>query len=483
MLLRTVFFIAVVCQALLASADDPINVSDRKQLFIDNRFIAASENVELRLNQAQKLGLLLDEQGNRVHGHTSRVIEDQGKIRLYVGADRVAIYESDDGLHFTNTGKTISGGGFTTVFLDEHDPDPARRYKAFWLNFDHPFDRAVHGVYGGYSADGLNFTPVGQLLPYFADNPLVVLWDDRISKYVIYTRALEPKSENQRRIARIETDDPLKPWPYTPAETDGIFLEPCNAPVVLMADEEDDPWSDIYYNAASIYPWAQDVYLMFTAQFRHFGPNRQPFIRPRVPGQWEDFGLLEVQMAVSRDGIAWQRPSREPYFPTGLADEWDRWYAVMAPGIARRGNYLYQYYNSSGRTHDSVVLRPEYDNAPAELGGIGIVRQRLDGFVSADTDHHGGWLDTPPLTFTGNRLRLNIDTGSMGTAFVELRDADNKPFPGYTLEDCEEVGGNFIDQAVHWKGNTDLTALCGQVVRLHFKLTRAKLYAFQFTQE
>ena len=48
MLLRTVFFIAVVCQALLASADDPINVSDRKQLFIDNRFIAASENVELR---------------------------------------------------------------------------------------------------------------------------------------------------------------------------------------------------------------------------------------------------------------------------------------------------------------------------------------------------------------------------------------------------------------------------------------------------
>ncbi|MBA3314611.1 MAG: hypothetical protein H0T47_15155 [Planctomycetaceae bacterium] len=62
---------------------------------------------------------------------------------------------------------------------------------------------------------------------------------------------------------------------------------------------------------------------------------------------------------MSRDGIDWQRPSREPYFPTGLAGEWDRWYAVMGPGIVRRGNYLYQYYYSSGRLHDSVILRAE----------------------------------------------------------------------------------------------------------------------------
>jgi hypothetical protein len=188
-------------------------------------------------------------------------------------------------------------------------------------------------------------------------------------------------------------------------------------------------------------------------------------------------------MAVSRDGIAWNRPSREPYFPTGLADEWDRWYAVMGPGIVKRGNYLYQYYVSTGRTHDSVVVRPEYDNVSAELGGVGVVKQRLDGYVSADVDHRGGWLETPAVSFKGKQLRLNIDTGAMGTAFVELRDAADTPIPGFTVGECEEIAGNYIDQTVYWKGNKDVSPLAGAPVKLYFKLSRAKLFAFQFTDE
>lgn len=474
--------IALMLSPAAANESAPINIAGKKQLFIDHRFIAASEGIELRANPAQKLGLLLDEQGHRVDGHVSRVIDEGGKARLYVGADKVEALESEDGLHFRRTGQVISGGIFTTLFLDPHDPDPARRSKAFWIEYSPPFDPAVHGVYAGYSADGLSFTPVGRVLPFYTDNPCIVNWDASIGKYVIFTRALAYDSENQRRIARIEVDDPLKPWPYREAAEHKMFFSTENAEVVLQADEQDDPHSDIYYNAASIYPYAQDSYLMFTAQFRHFSPDRHPFIRAPRPGQWEDFGLLEIQLATSRDGIAWNRPSREPYFPTGLADEWDRWYAVMAPGIVRRGNYLYQYYNSSGRTHDSAILRAEYEGVE-NLGGIGIVRQRLDGFVSADADHQGGWLESPALIFSGKRLRLNIDTGAMGTAYVELRDADGTPIEGYTLADCEEIGGNFIDQSVYWKGNPDVSALAGKPVKVFLKLTRAKLYAFQFTGE
>ena len=477
--LATATFVFVVA----ASADPAFDVGDRKQLFIDNRFIASSDNVELHMNQAQKLGLIQDQDGKRIFGHPSRVFEDNGKIRLYIGADRVAIYESDDGQRFVNTGKTVGGGIFTTVFLDPHESDPARRYKVFWIEFSGTFDPEIHGVYAGYSADGTNVTKVGRVLPFYADNPAIVNWDERIGKYVIYLRALSYDSENQRRIARIEVDDPLQPWPYKRTDNDRMFFSTENAEVVLAADAEDDPHSDIYYNAATLYPWAQDVYLMFTAQFRHFSPERNPYIRPRVAGQWEDYGFLEVQLAVSRDGIAWQRPSREPYFPTGLADEWDRWLAVMAPGVVRRGNYLYQYYGSSGRTHDSVVIRPEYDNAPTELGGIGVVKQRLDGFISADADHHGGWLETPVITFAGKRLRLNIDTGAMGTAFVELRTAEGNAIPGYELSACEEIGGNFIDQAVYWKGNSDVSALAGTPIKIYINLIRAKLFAFQFTAE
>jgi len=416
-------------------------------------------------------------------GHVSRVIEDQGKIRLYIGHDGVEIFESDDCLHFKTTGRSIGGGSFSTIFLDPHDSNPARRYKLFLLKSQPTFDRATDGVYAFTSADGLNFTEVGRVLPCFTDNPTIVLWDQRISKYVIYLRALAYDSPNQRRIARIEVDDPLKPWPFRESKDPRAFLSTENVPVVLAADDQDDPESDIYYNAATIYDGAQDTYLMFTTQFRHFSPKRHPFVIPPRPGQWEDFGPLEVQLAVSRDGVHWQRPSREPYFPMGLADEWDRWYAVMGPGLARRGNYLYQYYNSSGRLHDGAILRAEYEKSAPQLGGIGIVRQRLDGFVSADADYQGGWLQTPLLTFRGNRMRLNIDTGAMGTAFAELRDADDRPIPGFTLADSEEIGGNFIDQRVCWKGSFDVGSLAGRPIRIYLKLKRAKVYAFQFVTE
>ena len=476
-------FLLAFTQILGSAHGAPFEIAGSKQLFIDKRFIAASDNVLLHMNQGQKLGPILDEQGHRIQGHVSGVYEDQGKIRLYIGADDLAVYESDDGQRFTRTNINIPNGIFPTLFIDTHDPDPTRKYKLFWIQNGEHFDPTKDGVFAGYSADGVKFTEVGRVLPFYVDNPTLVYWDNRIKKYVIYTRALALDSENQRRIARIETDDVLKPWPYTATPKDAMFMTPDNARVVLLADKDDNPHSDIYYNAAIIYPWAEDVYFMFTSQFRHFSPDRNPYIRPKAPGQWEDFGLLEVQMAVSRDGIAWDRPSREAYFPTGLGDEWDRWYAVMGPGIVKRGNYLYQYYSATGRTHDSVVVRPEYDNVSTELGGIGAVKQRLDGYISADVDNRGGWLETPAITFKGKRLRLNIDTGAMGTALVELRDADSKPIPGFTLGECEEIAGNYIDQTVYWKGNTDVSSLAGKPIMIYFKMDRTKLFAFQFTDE
>lgn len=467
--------------ALIAAGE--VEVGNQKQLFLDDRFIAEQSGIELKMNPAQKVGMVLDENGDPLSGHISRVFESDGKIRMHLGADSVEVLESDDGMRFRRTGVKLGGGIFTTMFIDPHDPDPAKKFKLFHLELSAKWDPSRDGVYASYSADGVQFTKVGRVLPFYTDNPTLVYWDPRLEKYVIFTRALCYDSENQRRIGRIETEDLLKPWPVKTTDRDRMFLSIDNVEVIHAADGEDNPHSDIYYNSAILYPWAQDAYLMFPTHFRHFSPNRNPYIRPRVAGQWEDFGMLEVQVATSRDGIHWRRPNREAYFPTGLVDEWDRWYAVMGPGIVKRGNSLYQYYNSSGRLHDSVSLRPEYEESAKQVGGIGAVRQRLDGFVSTDADHRGGWLLTPPLNFSGKALQLNIDLGAMGTAFVELQDESGNPYPGFSLADCEEIGGNFLGHVVHWKGNTDVSSLAEKPVRMKIEMKRGKLYAFQFTEE
>src|SRR6185312_15654265 len=95
--------------ALEVRAQAPLEVGNRKQLFIDKRFIAAGQGVELHMNPAQKLGLILDEKGqpSSESGHTSRVIEDQGKIHLYVGAGDLFVLESEDGLKFKRVGISI----------------------------------------------------------------------------------------------------------------------------------------------------------------------------------------------------------------------------------------------------------------------------------------------------------------------------------------------------------------------------------------
>ena len=131
--------------------------------------------------------------------------------------------------------------------------------------------------------------------------------------------------------------------------------------------------------------------------------------------------------------------------------------------------------------HSAFIWRPEYDVDVNQRATIRIARQRLDGFISADSDYEGGWLTTPIMVFSGNELRLNLDAGAMGSLFVEIRNANNEPIPGYTLDACEEVGGNFVGMRVRWSGSTDVSALAGQPIRLHFQMRATKLYGFQFT--
>lgn len=479
--------------------NEPLNVSDQKQLFIDKLFIASSENVTLTMNPAQKLGIVVDSTDSPWElgtGGFFRVIEDQGKYKMYYGAftevgKALCYAESTDGLKWTkpalgvvtvrdnkNNNLIYADNAIDATIMVDPVDTPERRYKVFRSNLSD--DPKTCGIYASYSADGIHFIEAGRVFPMWPETSIIADWDPQLKKYVVFTRVFVANSENQRRIARIETDNLLKPWPYNPQSTPRNPPSPENIQQVLSVDGLDDPYCDFYTNAAHRYAGAQNVYLMFPTPFRHFAPSpgRQPWFRFEPGG---DHGLIEVQMAVSRDGIHWSRPDRRPYFPMGLPNEWDRWLVMMGSGMVRHGNYLYQYYWSPGRGHDGGILRKEYDKSIPSKSAYGALRQRVDGFLSADFAYTGGTLTTPLLTFTGTHLQLNIDSGGMGTAFVEIRDAQDKPIPGFTLADCEEVGGNFLDATVRWKGKADLSALHGKPVRLYIKARGAKLYAFQFS--
>ena len=478
----------------------PLAVAAEKQLFIDGRFIASSRNVELRMNPPTKLSAVLRPERpweDKSIGFCASVLEHDGVFKLFYRADSradgasVCLATSGDGLHWerpriglydvggsrdnnivfrdTDNNEAYRGVGETIVFLDPHG-SPAQRFKMI-ASKGWP-DPATAGLYCHTSPDGVHWTPGPRVLDLCPDTANQAAWDRQRGKYVAYIRIWNPL----RQVGRVEVDDILQPWPYAPLGDKAYFIwgrdrvavTSTEFPVAFGYDAEDPVPSDHYHLAAVEYPYAQDAYFAFPSPYMHF---------PDPPvGKYGNDGLLDIQMAVSRDGVEFRRTERAPYIPLGLDGEPDALSNYMAVGMLRVGDYLYQYYGAHAVSHG---LPEAQQKLP--IGGLCAVRQRLDGFVSADAAWAGGELVTPPLVFTGKRLVLNLNASAMGACQVGLQDPAGKDLAGFATADCDVLRGNAVAKTVTWKGSSDVSTLAGMPVRLRFVMRATKLFAFQFT--
>ena len=150
----------------------------------------------------------------------------------------------------------------------------------------------------------------------------------------------------------------------------------------------------------------------------------------------------------------------------------------MAQGMVRRGSEIWQYHQTEPNYHS------DWRNKKRK-GKNGLFRliQRLDGFVAAEFPYTGAEMVTLPFTFEGNRLELNIDTEATGYGQVGFLDVKGNPIPGFSVDDCIYINGDFIGTELEWldKGE-DVSELAGKPVRLHFRMRGCRLYAMQFVR-
>jgi hypothetical protein len=277
-------------------------------------------------------------------------------------------------------------------------------------------------------------------------------------------------------VGRIEIDDLKSPWPYDKSVVPHYIWGKQHPPVprhdiptVFATDHLDPPDSDVYTPVVVEYPWADGVYLMFPSLYQHFP-------EPSQGGRYANDGLLDIHLAVSRDGIRWQRPSRRPYLALGSKNEPDSKRLYMFAGMVRTGDTIHHYYGGSQLTHGHYA-------AVRSLHGTGSVchaTQRLDGFVSISAGARPGELMTKPLTFAGSRLVLNLATAATGLCRVEIQDRHGTTISGFRLDDCDPIRTNDVRHVVTWRGNADVSELAGQPIRLRVCLVNADLFAFQF---
>jgi hypothetical protein len=480
-------WIAVALLWMTVGQASPIDVGSGKQLFFDDTFIAASEGVRIVMNPAIKKGPVLEPdrpwEDFRLTSYFT-VLQDGALCRMYYSCfskDQwhtpdswekhayLCYAESRDGVHWTkpdlgivefegSTANNILMRSVVdgTVFIDPTAPT-ARRYKLL-----HTVGPHKGGLRVSYSGDGIHFTtPDAPVSPWTPDSQQNAFWDARLQQHVAYLRGRPDMGLDvpNRLVVRVAMDDIEQPWEVTPK-------------IVFRSDEQDPPEVDYYTNACVKYPWADDAYFMFPAAYHHYPP------------EMGNDGLLDTSIAASRDGVTWVRPDRRPYVSMGEANEWDASFVMMGVGLARFGSHLYQYYNGVDLSHGGTRGMADAEREKwRRWSKMGLVVQRLDGYFSADAAYTGGWLETPPLVFDGDRLELNINTTAAGSAYVALLEEDGGPIPGYTLDEADKIMMNDVDHVVTWRCSDDVAALAGRPIRIRLRMRSAKLYAFQFVRK
>jgi hypothetical protein len=193
-----------------------------------------------------------------------------------------------------------------------------------------------------------------------------------------------------------------------------------------------------------------------------------------------DEGPSEIQLGVSRDLRHWERPFRTPVIPRGKPGDWDSGFFFTQSRALRVEDEVWLYYSAGNFTHGAPCLyRAEGTGRGTKYtSSIGLVRWKLDRFVSADGPDEGATLLTVPIVFSGDRIEINARTGPSGSITVEVLDAARRPIESYGMS--RPVRGDSVRHRVEWSEDRSIGQLRGRSVCLRFHLRRAQLFSFAF---
>jgi hypothetical protein len=458
-----------------------------RHLFLDPALLARSQNVALRVNPPERREAVIqrDRPWEAVISLYLTVLEDEGRLRMwYILRDesnelRVAYAESHDGVNWSkpDLGITEYRGskannlvdlpdGHGCVFRDPRAATAAERYVFV------TYLRET-GIFRFASPDGLRWRRDPQaLLPFRADTQNVTFWDQQRQAYVLYLRSWDISpgfALRLRTVSWLELPTLAAPAPVTPGGRGNDPARPSSLPrivdelpVVMAADAQDPPESDIYTSSVQPYPLDSRWYVGFPSLFC------------RWPGSLDE-GALHALAVGSRDGIRWHRYDRAPYMARGEPGTESAGMVFMGTGMVIRGDEIWQYGASFRTTHGTKQMKVRLADGD---GTIFRYVQRVDGFVAADFCADGE-LWTEPVEVDGSRLLLNVNAPGR-PLLVAVCEPGGAAIPGFGYDECAGEAANSTAAAVKWQGREDVRALEGRTVQLRFKGSHARLYSFRF---
>ncbi|MBL8814950.1 MAG: hypothetical protein JNL58_02885 [Planctomyces sp.] len=505
LLFLTVFRGACVSD-IFAQDPAPIELNNRRELFIDDYLISEMKHTQLLVHQPVREEIVAEcdapWEGNGC-GYYSVLFDARDSIyHMYYHAWQIptgvkgeepdfpltiAYRQSRDGIVWERPNLGICdfrGSMDNNIILDRmadgsqcHDfspfidenpnATPEARFKATGASM-----QTDKGVWAYQSADGIHWTPMATS-PVFTkgafDSQNVSFWSAQEQQYVLYYRIFsEPGFKGTRLVNRAVSKDFIH-W-----TDEGSISFPEGEGPQFMAQ--------FYVNQIKPYDRAPHLYIGFPARYVDHGLTQSTRQLP----EWE---LREKRMTVTpRYGTAFT----DSVFITSRDGRNFRQSndVFLSPGLRTRHNWSY---GDNYIARHVVETRSTKDDSPSELslyatesyftGRNSRLRRysmRIDGFSSMHAKLQPGEFTTKPITFTGQELSLNVATSAAGKVQIALLNPDGTLIPGFTRDDCDLIFGDSLNYRVSWKGNTSVAALIGKSVVLKIWMQEADLYSMVF---
>jgi hypothetical protein len=358
----------------------------------------------------------------------------------------------------------IGNGGHSTnygasVIVTPEDPDKARLYKMAYCDWSVSNGQEYPGLSVAFSADGIHWrkypkAPLlrasygspGEPLPYEneSDRPwsvplaisdaLFALYDPNQKMYEIYSKMW------------IDGPDGGMYWKHVMGRTQSEdFIHWSKPEIVLAPDDCDPPWLE--FHASPVFYYNGCYFALLQRLHRDIGG-----------------GVIDIELATSRDGIHWERPFRHDLFlKRSQGDHFDSGSVFLDPTpiyLEKEFRFHYAGYSGGATGGDDSKI----------VSGIGLATMERDRFAGIEPLDHIGQITLKPLDLRGiANCSVNADA-SRGAVRVEVLGEDERRIRGFTRDDATPLQGDQLELSPRWNGRTLADLQPGQYsLRLHLE--------------
>ncbi|MFZ1756985.1 MAG: hypothetical protein WAU10_24760 [Caldilineaceae bacterium] len=367
----------------------------------------------------------------------------------------------------------LGNGGYSdrygcAVMVDPAAENPAQRYKMAYFDFSLDQGQEYPGLSVAFSPDGIRWTKyphepllrgangrrgsgvpfVGDdtqpwLLPLSISDAADVFYDAPHQRFALYHKMW------------IDGPEGAMFWKHGMGYTHSQnFVDWARPQLVLTPDEFDPPWVEFHHSPV----------------FYH---NDCYFALLQILNRGVQGGIMDCELALSRDGLHWQRPFRQPFFlPRSSGNQFDSG-SILTNGtpvvLADELRFYYGGYSAGATGGDHFLLTT----------GVGLATLPRDRFVALCPQQQTGQvtlkaIDSSPY----GALTLNANAQE-GSIWVELLNNEGRRIPGFDRAQALPITGDRLEHTVAWQTRT-LAELPAQQVMLRIYIENAELFAVTF---